>query len=296
MTEENELVEDAKNGLVPVEKEVKIETEPTKDHYMDMGPGFLAAGIPCGFIDGEGKLHDTITVGEMTGYEEDILAGKGPIVPRLNQIISNCTRRFGTLTTKHEIVGAVSEMTAADRLAALIAIRRVSLGDLYHVKMPCPHKECNAVSRFTLDLSVIDIIQMGDQLIRSRKDEFGEEKFVSWHIMSAEDEVWLSGKRKRKEDVITLAMLSRIDAIDIPDDKGGLLHQSLDRKDKDGHRIALKILKALSIRERNKIRALFREHEGSVETEIEFECPACQHEWSADMDVGQSGFFFPSDK
>lgn len=300
MTEKKELASMATSSseeLAAVEEKAeKIQTEATKGHHMDLGPGVIAVDLPCGFIDEDGNLHDTLTVGEMTGYEEDILAGKGPIVPRLNQIIANCTKRFGNLTEKREIANAVTQMTAADRLAALIAIRRVSLGDLYFVKIECPSKECKEQSRFTLNLSQIDIVRMKDQRTRSREDRFGaDDKLVKWHIMSAKDEEWLSSKKKRKEDLLTLAMLARIDSIDAPDGNGEIEHQKLERVERKGYNNAIKLLKSLSIRERNEIRRLFEKHEGSVDTEVEFECPACEYEWKADMDVGQPGFFFPSD-
>jgi len=281
--------------LAPVDEEgAKIETEATKAHHMDVGPGVLAIDLPCGFIDQEGGLHDTLVVGEMTGYEEDILAGKGAIVPRLNQIIANCTKRFGDLTEKRDIANAVTQMTASDRMAALIAIRRTSLGDHYDIKIECPYRDCREQSRFTLNLSTIDIVKMKDQMVRTRQDELESGKTVVWHIMSAADETWLTKRTKRKEDILTLAMLARVDAIDAVDEDGSIVRQEVVREGK-GYRVALNLLKSLSIRERNEIRKLFEEYEGSVDTEVEFECPACQHEWKADMDVGQAGFFFPSD-
>jgi len=292
MSEKNEQVEGG-DALAFVAGGEKIESEPTKAHFMDEGPGVLTVDLPCGHIDGEESLHDTMTVGEMTGYEEDILAGKGPIVPRLNQIIANCTKRFGSMTGKREINHAVNQMLAPDRLAALIAIRRVSLGDFYDVKIECPFPGCKEQSRFSLNLADIDIVKMGDQRTRNREDRIGADRLVKWHIMSAADEEWLSKKTKRKEDVLTLAMLARVDAVEVMvDDVLTLVEVQRDGK---GYKRALALLKSLPIRDRNDIRKLFEIHEGSVDTEVEFECPACSHEWKADMDVGQAGFFFPSD-
>jgi len=294
MEEKSKQVE-GDEGLLPLDGGgEKIESEKTKAHHMDVGPGVLTVELPCGFIDPDEVLHDTLTVGEMTGYEEDILAGRGPIVPRLNQIISNCTKRFGDLTEKRDISGAVSLMTASDRLAALIAIRRVSLGDHYDVKIECPSSGCKEQSRFTLNLAEIDIVRMKEQRIRSREDKLSTSKIVKWHIMSAADEAWLSKRTKRKEDVLTLAMLARVDSVDGEDDDGNIQHFVVQREGK-GFKDGLKRLKSLSIRERNEVRKLFEKHEGSVDTLVEFECPACQHEWKAEMEVGQAGFFFPSD-
>jgi hypothetical protein len=273
----------------------KIETEATKAHHMDVGPGVLTIELPCGFIDDEDTLHDTLTVGEMTGYEEDILAGKGPIVPRLNQIIANCSKQFGDLVEKREIAKAVVQMTAADRLAALVAIRRVSLGDYYDVKIECPDPKCKEQSRYSLHLADIDIVRMKNPRERVREDTLYSGTVVKWHVMSAADEEWLSKRTRKKEDVLTLAMLARIESVRVMVD-GREEELVIERDDKKGYKQALATLKSLKIRERNEIRKLFEEHEGSVDTDVEFACPACNYEWKADMDVGQIGFFFPSDK
>jgi len=294
MTEKSAQGEGQANMDMVVAGDEKVEAPKTKGNAMDVGPGILSMDLPCGYIDEDGILHDKIVVGEMTGYEEDILAGKGPVVPRLNQIIANCTKRFGDLTDKKDINEAVTNMTSVDRMVALIAIRRVSLGDFYDVKIQCPDRECKAQNRFSLDLSEIDIVRMKDQKARVREDVLDSGRRVKWHVMSAEDESWLSKHGKRKEDMLTLAMLSRIDAVDVAGEDGVLGLYVIDRSTRDGHRNAIAALKSIGIRDRNFIRRLFEKFEGSVDTEVEFVCPSCGHEWSADLDVGQAGFFFPS--
>lgn len=269
----------------------KIETDAIKAHHMDVGAGVLTVELPCGYLDAEQKLHDTITVGEMTGHDEDIIAGKGPVVPRLNQVILNCTKRLGEIDDRREINRGVVELTAADRMAALMAIRRVSLGDFYDVKIECPNKECKRQSRFSLNLADVDIIKMADPMVRSFEDELFSGRIVNWHILSANDEAWLTEKQKKKVDVITIGMLARIDSITDMDGNPMVL----ERVSKKGYRIALNIVKSLGIRERGEIRKLFEKKEGSVDTDVEFTCPECRHEWAADLDMGQLGFFFPSD-
>lgn len=291
MTEMKKTVDGKEN--VDTRKEI-IESSKTKGNIMDVGPGVLSVELPCGYIDKDDVLHDVMVVGEMTGVEEDILAGKGPVVPRLNQIISNCTRRFGEISDRREINEAVTNLTSVDRMVALIAIRRVSLGDYYDVKIQCPDPDCKEHSRFSLNLSEIEIVRMEDQRARQREDVLDSGRRVHWHVMSAEDEAWLAKHGKRKEDMLTLAMLSRVDAVDIFDESGGFKLYEIDRSTKQGHRAAISALKSISMRDRNYIRRLFEEFEGSVDTEVEFACPACGHEWSSDLDIGQAGFFFPS--
>lgn len=280
MTKHTKLAEVEKKE--PIE-EAKIETAKGKRHYMDVGPGALAVDLPCGYIDPDGKHHQTLVVTEMTGYEEDILAGKGPIVPRLNHIISNCTKQFGDISKKATIRMAVAELTAIDRMAALITIRRVSLGDAYDVKVTCPSSDCKEISNFSLDLSEVEMIEMPNQLERVTESTLASGKIVKWHIMTAKDEEWLTKKQKRKEDMLTLAMMSRVDAID-----------DYDLGREQNYKTVLAKLKSLTMKERTEIRELFEGAEGKVDTDVEFECPVCGYEWKADMDVGQASFFFPS--
>jgi hypothetical protein len=267
----------------------EIEKHRTKGHMMDVGSGTFSVDLPCGYIDRDGNLHRTMLVGEMTGYEEDILAGKGEVIPRINKVISNCAKKIGDIEDRRQIAQAVAHLTASDRMAALIAIRRISLGDYYDVKIRCPNEKCGDESRFNLDLGNVELLMMKNPTERKRADTLASGKVVEWHIMSARDEEWLTAKQKKKEDLLTLNLLARVDKVDD-------MEVSKLRDDKKTYPKALKILKRLSIRERNEIRDLFDEVEGSVETKVEFKCPSCGWEWEADMEVGQPAFFFHSGK
>ena len=88
---------------------------------------------------------------------------------------------------------------------------------------------------------------------------------------------------KKKEDKLTLGLLARVDVID---------DEVLDRE--RSLRKALAALKKMSTRDRNFLRAQFEKMEGSIDTEADFECEECGHQWKAKMDIGQSSFFFPS--
>jgi hypothetical protein len=220
----------------------------------------------------------------MTGYEEDLLAGKGPVLPRLNQIILNCTRRVGAMDDRAAISRAVNGMTASDRMVAFLAIRRVSLGDFYDVKVQCPNPDCKEDVRYSLNLADVEIHAMEDPTQRVFEHPLPSGRVVQWHIMSSTDEEWLTSKTKKaKEDVLTLGLLARVDAIN-----GEPISREKDL------RAAMALLKALPTRERNAIRALFEKYEGHVDTNVDFLCPSCQHEWRAELNLGQPSFFFPS--
>ncbi len=255
----------------------------TKAHMMDVAATTLGVDLPCGYVDANGLVHRELVVGEMTGYEEDLLAGKGPILQRLNQIILNCTRRLGEIDDRSQLNTAVSQLTASDRMVALLAIRRVSLGDFYEVKVQCPNPDCKEEVRYTLNLSEVEIKPMKDPAIRTFDHELTSGRRVVWHVMTSSDEAWLTLKGKKKEDVLTLALLSRVDSVD---------GEAIDRV--NGPKVAMTKLKSLPTRDRNEIRSLFEQNEGHVDTDVDFSCPSCNHEWKDELSLGHPSFFFPS--
>lgn len=250
---------------------------------LDPKSGTVAGNLPCGFIDGEGELHNTFVVSEMTGVEEDLLAGKGAVVPRLNQILSNCAMSIGGISEKKAISMAVKNLTAVDRMVMLINVRRASLGDAYGIKIVCP--KCGDSGRYEIDLSWLETKPMPDPMNRKHVSKTQRGRSVHWHVMTGDDETWMQQqlKKLKDRDMLTVAMLARIDRID---------DTELDRRTK--LKDAFSVLKGLSLRDRNEIREFFSTQEGSIDTAVEHECPSCGHEFSGQLDVGQPGFFFPA--
>lgn len=219
----------------------------------------------------------------MTGVEEDLLAGKGSVLPRLNRVIANCLESIGEVTDKAVISRAVDGLTATDRMLLLISIRRASLGDNYETRIKCP--SCSKESNITVKLSDLETRRMADPTQRRITTTLSTGLVVQWHIMTGQDEEWLQGLRKRPQtenDLLTLALLSRIDAIG-----DTVLNRVTNLPSATG------LLKGLRSRERNELRNLFVETEGFVDTNVEYECPACSAEFRGDLDVAQTGFFFP---
>lgn len=274
------------DAVVDKTGEDAIVVAPTKGHVMDVASSTLAVELPCGYVDAAGAVHRELVVAEMSGEEEDLLAGKGPVLQRLNQIILNCTRRLGAVEGRAALSPAISSLTAADRMVAFLALRRVSLGDFYEVKVKCPASECKEDVRYTLNLAEVEIRAMADPTKREFVSPLASKRTVKWHIMTSTDEEWLSERGKKRENVLSLALLARVDSID------GV---ALDRE-KKGYAAALAVVKALPLADRNEIRREFEKYEGHVDTKVEFKCPSCGFEWKDELNIGQPSFFFPSDR
>jgi hypothetical protein len=257
------------------------------DHYLDPKPTIDIFTLPCGFVDDDGKLHRKVQLREMTGIEEEVLAGKGEVTARLNRVISNCITALGEDGLKGELF-IVKRLTVVDRVFLLIALRRVSLGDDYGLKIKCP--ACSHQSDFKIDLGELEVIEMDDPAKREYDGEMPSGLAFKWHPMTGVDEDWLAAAKKKLkgEGAVTLAMLARLDELD-----GELLKK--DPKQRKDLVTSVTALAKLSIRDRNHLRRTFTKTEGNVDTELEFECDSCSHEFHADLRVDPAAFFFPSE-
>lgn len=256
-----------------------------EDRFADAASSVLSGELVCGYVDAEGEIHKDFDLHEMNGHDEDVLASTGPVTARLNKVIHNCLDRLGQVSDKQKLWTAVTQLTMPDRLLMLIRIRQVSIGKDFRMTIVCP--ECKKNSHVTVDLSALETRPMAEPTKRVREDEIPGGILVKWHIMTGDDEEWLSTQQKQKgQDKLTLAILSRVDAIGT---------YEFDRKTPMGLRGAMQMLKAMPTSKRNAIRGLFRAHEGAVDTEILYDCPGCQMEIRGDLEIGQPGFFFPQE-
>ncbi len=231
--------------------------------------------LPCGYIDEEGTLHTELKVREITGHEEDMLANR-KMIPgqKINALIAQCTERVGTITDQGKLSQVVLDMTVGDRLFAIFAIRRVTVGNLYTFEARCD--ACNFTSQYTLDLSTLDIKEMPDRMKRKFEIELPRSKAkVKFHPMIGREEMKLQQIDKKGTDSLSLAIILRLDEI-------------------DGKAPSLKQVKGMSMVDRQFIRKKFDEVEGGVETEVELDCSSCYQEFKQDLDVGQASFFFPT--
>jgi hypothetical protein len=231
--------------------------------------------LPCGYIDAEGTLHTEIKVREITGHEEDMLANrKIKSNKKLNELITRCVERIGTITDKGQLSKVVLDMTVGDRLFAIFAIRRVTVGDLYTYQVKC--HGCQTVDTVTMDLSTLEVKAMPDPMKREFEVTLPKSKLhVTFSPMTGRGEEKLSNLSKRTEDTLSLALLMRLTEI-------------------DGDRPSLKAVKDMSSVDRIYLRDNFTKVEGGVETSVDHECPDCYHEYKEDLDVSQAGFFFPT--
>lgn len=230
--------------------------------------------LPCGFIDGEGKLHTSISVTEMTGEEEEVLASRNmPSSKKINKILVNCTESIGSFSGP-AVSQIVPDLTQGDRIFLLLAIRRVTLGDEMPFLTKCP--KCEQDARFVLDLSDLEIKPMEDPSVRTYPltlPKTGHKVIMKVLTGRGEDAITKASMRDR--DSITTAIFARVDSVN---DKPATIAE----------------LKALPLLDRNFLRSEWEDHEGGVDTEVNVDCPSCGKEYDTELDISQEGFFNPS--
>lgn len=231
--------------------------------------------LPCGYLDAEGTLHTDVSVREITGFEEDMLANP-KIRPskKINELVARCTERIGTITDRGKVAGVTKALTVGDRLFLIFAIRRVTIGDVYHFEAKCTH--CNHVGDQAVDLSQLEVKKMPDPYKRIFDVVLPNSQIpVRFHPMTGVEEEKLEQVNKKKTDSLSLSLLMRLEMLG--DDPPSMPK-----------------VKALGMKDRLFLRDEFDKVEGGLDTEIEFTCDNCFEEFKQDLDVSQASFFFPT--
>jgi len=231
--------------------------------------------LPCGYIDPDtNELHTQIEVHEITGHEEDMLASRQiQSMAKLTLLLSGCLKRVGSITDPHKIARIVKELTSGDRVFTLFAIRRVTLGDEFPVREICPR--CGVKGLFMINLAEdMEIRPMADPMKRVYDVGLPSGKTVRFRVSSGHDEERTAKIRRsgKDADAISQALLMRIELL-------------------EGEQPTLEVVKSLGMRDRRYLNQQYQKVEGGVDTKLELQCAACDHEWEKDLDVAASGFF-----
>jgi hypothetical protein len=248
--------------------------------------------LPCGYVDSNGKVFNRIYLREMTGVEDDILDDDElNVSERMTRVISNCTEKLSSgssdvIEDKAIISAAVGDtlkagmpLTIPDRMAALLFIRRLSMGDTYKFDRKCP--ECGKVSKNKeVNLATLTMIYCKDPSKRRVQVKLPRSgKTAVLRVLSAAGERRVAEMRPTQKDVKTAAILARLESLD------GKPLSGDDNKD-------MLLVKGLPLADRRLIISTFNVMEGSIETEIEVKCnsASCGTEYKFDLDLGQVFF------
>lgn len=230
--------------------------------------------LPCGYVDPDGQIHTSVTVREMTGDDEETLAARNmPTTKKINKILHRCTESIGPYRGE-ALSRIVMDLTQGDRVFLLMAIRRASLGDEMPFQTTCP--SCKEEGRFVLDLADLETKKMADPKLRTYElvlPKTGNK--MQMKVLTGRGEEVIAKAALKGKDVISNAILARIESMN----------------DKP---VTVDDLKELPLIDRNFLRNSWEDKEGGVDTEVQIDCPSCNHAYETELDISQQGFFNPS--
>ena len=253
------------------------------------GAGRGEYDLPCGWVDEQGKAHKKVVLREMMGTEEDMMDDDSvPRHTRTTNVLTACIDELDGVKDKSRIRDIVADevkvgkgITSTDRIALMVFLRRVSLGDNYKFERRCPCPRQHLCKNRSLDLRTIEMTPVPDDRVAKRRVEVTlprSKKKAVLRVMTAKSEGPLVALRPTSKDLRSVAITARVESLD-----GQIL---------DNPRIAVDIVKALPLDDREFIRSCYDKMEADVDTSVDIQCdhPLCAAEFSFPLDLGQSFF------
>lgn len=251
------------------------------------GKSSMESQLPCGFVDAQGEVHNTVILRQMTGYEEEMMAqDEVNVITRVSNVLAACCESLGSITDKAKIKAAITgeglsgeekALTSTDRAAMLLFLRIATVGKIYRSETVCPHCEHSNVSN--IDLTSLKITGLDDPKKRMVRFRLPSGKVVILKVQTALEEVAVV---KLTGDALlhkSLSMLSRIVTInDVPTPK--------DMK------VGLDLVRGMTTADRRVMRQVVDKMEGGIDLDIEVECAkqSCRKLYKFVLDVGQVFF------
>lgn len=236
--------------------------------------------LPCGYLQtGDGGAQTLITEVElcaMTGEQEDLLSSKDVSSKRkMNAFLASCIKRLGNLRQQSQIQEAVPSLLVGDRTFLFFAIRRVSLGDDFPFRVKCPN--CKATNVHPFDLASLVVTKMPEPTRRIYQATLPSGAVAEYKCLTGEDENRRDSLKKTLQP-LSLLLFLRLTKI-------------------NGEDVTPLAVRALSVRDRDYLRACFAQTDGGIETTVTLTCPDadCANVFEREIDPAQPSFFFPSE-
>jgi hypothetical protein len=237
--------------------------------------------LPSGYLDPETQeLHREVELREMSGYEEDLLQDRSKRGGAVDEIMSRCMVKLGSLERdkpqgqERFFMPVLKDMLMTDRTFLIIRLRQLSLGDDFTFEASCPH--CgHRHAHMSVSLADLTVKEMPEPTAREWTTKLPSGAEVVFRALTGKDEIKLREVQRAKGDFMSTLLLLRLISI-------------------NGESVGMSAVKRLSMRDRNFMRGAFEEHEGGIDTKVELSCEDCGRDWEAGLPITSTSFFFPS--
>lgn len=111
--------------------------------------------LPHGYIDAQGKVHKSIVLRALGGYEEEILlsAARQNSATQVSKLLGNCILGIGEINNVD--VNLVRDLVIEDRLFILLKLRQITFGNFIQAVVNCPESNCK--EKIDIDFNISDI-------------------------------------------------------------------------------------------------------------------------------------------
>lgn len=227
--------------------------------------------LPHGYVS-NGTCADEVEIRAMLGVEEEILSDdKLPMAYRMNAMISNCLTRVGSETDPVKIKAMLPAMSTEDQTVLLIALRAISVSDVYSIETQCP--ACEAEIKLDLSLSSL-AVKPAQSRGQAVEVTMPSGRVAKIRPMTIEDSMKTADMRLQGESRLSTAILVRMVEL-------------------DGKAPTLEDVKNLLYGDRVALRNKFDIMEGGIENEFKVTCPQCKKVFKDTLDIVKAEFFAP---
>lgn len=236
--------------------------------------------LPVGYIDEDGRVHQTAVLRKMTGHEEALLTDKklrqnGGLL--VSELLLGCIRRLGDrapVTRK-----MVTELTSPDRNFLLLQLRKITFGTELEAAYTC--SRCGDTTRVLHDLDELPVRRTdgvgAPEIVVKLEDGFEDRDQIYtdfvFRLPSGLDEEKIAAAVKENPSRGTNALLTRcLRAVgDMPSNRRDAL--------------GTKIIGDLTMGDRARIEKAFRAEMPGLDLTREIQCANCARKFSASLDL-----------
>ena len=234
-----------------------------------------------GYTDKEGIKHTTVTMREITGYDEETIAKneiRNSLGKTITTLLANTTVQLGELTPKSVGVkkweDIIKSLPLGDRDKMMLELRKLTNGDEIELDMKCPHRGCKTKLKHIVEIDGdIEITPLSSdpesipfELPRGIKDDNGGvTKTGIIRLPNGLDQETVDSIARKNIGQANTTLLARV------------------IKEIDGIKsVNLTTIRSMSTRDRDYLLRLLADNAYGPKFEVSFPCPAC----GEDIDAG----------
>lgn len=234
----------------------------------------------AGYVDDEGTLHNTFTLREMTGRDEEAIS-KSDVrqnpAKAISLLLTRCVTSLGTLTRKE--VGPekwkdiIESLLVGDQDYMFLKLREISIGKEFEVRHKCP--KCKAELVTYVDIDELDIVP------------FKGERVVSFELpkgyKNKQGKMYRLGKIRlpngKDREIITPIARKNLAMANT------LMLTRLCQFDEDGIYVTEDVMRDLLVRDREYLLNLMQDNVFGVDLSTDVTCTSCGTEFRGNFDA-----------